>query len=144
MEERLLLILITTGLITHRSSIPSLDSLIFHFFKASPYNPSAYHPKMKTITLINTLLVTSALSLPNNLQTRTWTDTELCLNVHNVGFQGDGFYLAIFDDDGASEVKFTPMGELPDLNSTDSIVDVLPASDISARGAGIVKARPDM
>ncbi|ROV90395.1 hypothetical protein VPNG_10037 [Cytospora leucostoma] len=94
---------------------------------------------MKATTLTTTLLFTCALSLPNKLQTRTWSDTELGLEVHNVGFQGDGFYQAIFDDNGSAEVKFTPMSEL--LNTTTPVVEP-PNTEISARGAGIVKRAP--
>ncbi|ROV88676.1 hypothetical protein VSDG_09511 [Cytospora chrysosperma] len=95
---------------------------------------------MKAITFITTVLVTSALGLPNRFQTRTWTDTEMGLEIHNVGFQGDGFYLAIFNDNGAADVEFTPMSEL--LNTTAPFVDASPASEVSARSAGIVKRDP--
>ncbi|ROV96530.1 hypothetical protein VMCG_07772 [Cytospora schulzeri] len=95
---------------------------------------------MKTIILVTTLLVTSALGLPNKLQARTWTDAELGLEIRNVGFQGDGFYLAIFDDKGSAEVKFTPMDEL--LNTTAPVADASPAGGISARKGGIVKRAP--
>lgn len=95
---------------------------------------------MKAIIVATTLLVTSALSLPNKLETRTWTDNELGLRVHNVGYQGDGFYNAIFDGNGTAEVNFTPMSEL--LNTTAHIVHATPASEKSARSAGIVKRAP--
>ena len=51
------------------------------------------------------LLASTALGMPAALETRTWTGDGL--TVRNVGYQGDGLYLATFDKRGVAEVKFT-------------------------------------
>lgn len=67
------------------------------------------HPS--TIVL---LLSSTALAIPTNpaLQTRDWTSPELDIHVTNVGYQGDGFYSAVFNESGVAEVKFTPLSQL--------------------------------
>ncbi|RYO86339.1 hypothetical protein DL764_009018 [Monosporascus ibericus] len=85
---------------------------------------------MKSITIIASLLTATVLGLPN-LQRRTWKDHETGLEIRNVGYQGDGFYLAAFDENGVASIEFTPAGE---LNMTAPINDDdAPATEIDAR-----------
>ncbi|RYP13366.1 hypothetical protein DL765_006907 [Monosporascus sp. GIB2] len=85
---------------------------------------------MKSITIIATLLAATVLGLPN-LQRRTWKDHEAGLEIRNVGYQGDGFYLAVFDEDGVASVEFAPASE---LNMTAPVThDDAPATEIDAR-----------
>jgi len=80
------------------------------------------------------LLASTALGMPAALETRTWTGDGL--TVRNVGYQGDGLYLATFDKRGVAEVKFTPAR---DLNLTargaldDSAVELLARDQLERR-----------
>lgn len=73
-----------------------------------------------------------ALAIPTNpvIEARTWTSPELGLLVTNVGYQGDGFYSAFFNESGVAEVTFTPLSRLPAGESDVSVsVDTLSARD---------------
>lgn len=60
----------------------------------------------------------------SGLNKRSWTSPESGLHVRGLGYQGDGFYLAVFNDSGVADVQFTPVEE---LNATS------PAGDVSRR-----------
>lgn len=46
-------------------------------------------------------------AIPLRRGATTWTSTEDGLTVHNAGYQGDGFYVAQFNEDGVATVNFT-------------------------------------
>ncbi|KAI4594762.1 hypothetical protein KJ359_007565 [Pestalotiopsis sp. 9143b] len=73
-----------------------------------------------------TIFAAAAFGAPTDsgLNKRSWTSPETGLHVRGLGYQGDGFYLAVFNESGVADVQFTPM---EDLNAT------TPAGDISRR-----------
>jgi hypothetical protein len=64
------------------------------------------------ISALTILFATAVLGVPTKsaLQARSWTATESELRASHD--QGEGFYLAIFNESGIAEVQFTPLAEL--------------------------------
>lgn len=64
-------------------------------------------------TLVPVVLAAGALAAPSPLEAekRSWTDAETGLKVDNVGYQGDGVYVAVFDEKNTATVQFTPVAE---------------------------------
>ncbi|POS68880.1 hypothetical protein DHEL01_v212726 [Diaporthe helianthi] len=75
--------------------------------------------------------------MPTNpaIEARAWTSSELDLQVTNLGYQGDGFYSASFNESGVAEVKFTPLSEV----LTDEPEASVSAETLSARDSNLDK-----
>ncbi|KAI0103310.1 hypothetical protein GGR51DRAFT_573241 [Nemania sp. FL0031] len=65
---------------------------------------------MKT-TLIVLALTAVGLCAPS-LSARSWTSADHSLRMRDVGYRGDGLYIANFDETGTASVAFTPWGAL--------------------------------
>ncbi|RYP77760.1 hypothetical protein DL769_003326 [Monosporascus sp. CRB-8-3] len=82
---------------------------------------------------ITALFAATVLGVPTEplLNTRSWTGPESGLHVRNMGDQGDGFYLAVFNEPGVADVQFKAASEL----NTTSPVETLSTRD----GDGLAK-----
>lgn len=91
---------------------------------------------MKSVALI-TLLFSGAFGSPVHSQ-NSWSSAGL--KIRNTGDQGDGLYLAVFDDNGHATVEFTPFSDLnmtiPDAGDESKVADTeseAPANRLSKR-----------
>lgn len=68
---------------------------------------------------------------------------ESGLRLRNLGYQGDGFYQAVYDDAGAADVQFTPLVDvLANLNITESVeTRALAEGELSAAAYPVCKGR---
>ena len=68
---------------------------------------------------------------------------ESGLRLRNLGYQGDGFYQAVYDDAGTADVQFTPLADvLANLNITASVeTRALAEGGLSAAAYPICKGR---
>ncbi|KAL4724249.1 hypothetical protein ACLX1H_008862 [Fusarium chlamydosporum] len=91
---------------------------------------------MKSVALI-TLLFSGAFGSPVHSQ-NSWSSAGL--KIRNTGDQGDGLYLAVFDDNGHATVEFTPFSDMnmtiPDAGDESKVADTeseAPANRLSKR-----------
>lgn len=99
---------------------------------------------MKLLALA-ALFAATAFSAPLNDADTYFSPSGTELKIRGTGDQGDGYYLAQFNEEGVADVVFTPYSEL-NLTALEGQQPVLPApkdagDELAARGAGALEGR---
>jgi hypothetical protein len=88
---------------------------------------------------IAAVLAATAFGMPVVEESNTYVSPS-GLKVRGIGNQGDGFYLAIFDEDGVADIEYTPFSELDTdalaefANQTAAVGELDARGELSKRG----------